>query len=153
MSNRSQFNCRVWQARCWRDTPVGYLVTEPGNIDRPIALLYADSFHDQSDADRDFETAEQIARDPTAVWRSAGPVVNLSDYGHPDSRSPMPAFIYSLRCVPMPPKDMSGEAPEPINVPPVEPRPYCRFLLAEVKRAAVKANYAAIAAGEGVAHA
>lgn len=112
---------------------VGYLVTEAGNIDRPIVFLEASG----GDSSPDFGSEGAIS----AVWRLAdnyadiGRVncIELRDKGLPNSIMPMPEFVYALRCNRI---NRAGEEIE--GVPEQQPHPFCKFKLDLMQKLAPK---------------
>lgn len=119
----------IWCAFSYDNCLVGYLVTEAGNLNRPIAFV--DTTYGR--APEGFSIAREIRnfylREP---WRAMIAddisVIDLSPYAYPDSRAPMPGFVFGLRCVPA---DAHGERQ---NIPDKEPRPPCRFMADALKQ-------------------
>ena len=119
----------IWEAHNFDMSEVGYLVTEKDNLDRPVALV--DCSHANSDDGKKVASAisQWFMREP---WRAANrecdiSVIDLTPFGRPDSTAPMPMVVYSLQCEKMPRKDKDTIATR-------EPRPWCRFLAAELEK-------------------
>lgn len=118
----------IWCAMEYANIQDGYLVTEPGNVHRPVAFI--DIIN--GSAAQGFEVAQRI-RDyfPTEPWRAVNEiegigVIDLTPYGQPGSAAAMPGFVYGLRCIPV------NEDGEDQDAPYIEPRPWCRFMAAEI---------------------
>jgi hypothetical protein len=125
----------VWQAReILSGSFVGFLVTEPGNLDRPVAMvLNVEGFepdsgqHPQSTGEM-WRLAAEVSIDHALI--SARPVVDLRQYGKPNSESPMPGWIYGLEC-----REIDDDLRP--NGAPLQPAPFCRFRLAMLEKHAV----------------
>jgi hypothetical protein len=128
----------VWEAETFDGRAMGFLVTEPGDINRPVALVCPVMRSDDEDEkDRLYNArihAEWIADDHALAGRSFDqPVIDLRRYGRPDSTEPVPGFVYGLRCRPV---EDDGTT---VDVEPVEPAPFCRFRLAAMQAKASSA--------------
>ena len=106
---------QVWKASDFQGCFTGYLVTDAGNLDRPIAYVDASGAWELSEEEA-LAVAEKIAADPrTAGYQRC---IDLRAYGYDDSRLPTPAFVYALWCEPV--GDDAG-------VQPMHPSPFCKF--------------------------
>ncbi len=81
-------NIRIWKARNAHNFLMGFLVTEPGNVDRPLAMI----FSNMNDWEREaYQVARWCLSDPSNAWRETGDNVNgidLRPFGKPDSQRP-----------------------------------------------------------------
>jgi len=130
-SPASEPNGDIYRALAYDNGSVGYLVTAPNNLHRPVAFVDCRA----GSSEEGFKVADRIASFVMdAPWRLANDkdcivVIDLTPFGHPDSALPMPTFVYSLRC------DLCDSSGKPINDSPhVEPRPWCKFLFAELEK-------------------
>jgi hypothetical protein len=71
-------------------TMIGYMVTAPDNVNRPIALIGCD---DDTDAEK-LALANKVAADIEGEFD--GGVYDLREYGNRDSLDAMPDFVYGL---------------------------------------------------------
>lgn len=113
-------NCEVWQCKSCDDFEVGFLVTEPGRLDRLIAFAMSDSAESSTEKYAR-QTAYEIAENPHCLEVAVffrGPAIDLRPFGKPDSNAPMPRWIYSLQCRPDGDKGSYQ----------FTPTPYCRIL-------------------------
>lgn len=95
-------NCQVWQCKMPDDFEVGFLVTEPGRLDRPIAFCIADPAEGRTEKYAR-ETAHEIADNPRCLEVAVffqGPAIDLRHFGKLDSNAPMPRWVYGLQCRP-----------------------------------------------------
>ena len=123
----------VWEARDFRDQGVvGYLITEEGNIHRPIAICLRDPQSNDAFAYR--AAWERWAIGPRAAWQRMEPefLLELSQYGRLDSTEMMPTFIYSLQCRPVEVSDSKCPGAHDVavvaNCAALQPHPYCKFM-------------------------
>ena len=116
---------RIWRAsesNVGRE--VGFLVTHD-SINDMVAYVDLENEKNKGAAER---LARAISADRSLLERS-DPLYDgvmyhdLEDCGKPDSGAAVPAFIYGLFCIPI-------DADR--NADPIEPRPFCRFLLKEM---------------------
>lgn len=111
----------VLKAVDFRDHQVGWLVVADENPDRPIAFVHAGK------GNEGFHKATDIANDPQLIYSGQGPnCVDLRPYGWPDSRDPMPAFVYGLRLFRV---DYTGDCTNAVEL---ECAPPCRFRAARM---------------------
>lgn len=143
MAKSEDFAPAVWRARDWRRCAAGYLVTEPGDIGRPVALVEADNFEDDDHlVGGPLWIARLIAAEgPSAGWGRGVPVIDLAPYGRPDSTKPMPGFVYGLRCVPVPEQGGGEDEADGADTEPEEPRPLCRYMLADLADRLVERHF------------
>ena len=113
----------VWHASDWTDCHVGYLVTLPADLDRPIAFIDISFGGDLSQV---LDLAQSIVVDPQKAWRHAGTGAQVIDLRNCSRCEPYPRFIYSLRCIPL------NDFGLPLDVEPKEPTPFCQFLWNEL---------------------
>src|SRR5205085_7052817 len=112
-----------------QNAAMGLLVTERGGLDRVVA--YVDTASGHTTPARDLAVA--IARDFTLLDRrddwphldDPRQCVDLRHCGRPDSAKPVPGFVYGLLC-----RRRGAAAGRSYS----SPRPFCRFLLAEIDR-------------------
>jgi hypothetical protein len=101
-----------------------YLVTEPGDIDRPIAVI--DVRGDSSDPRLRASAAAlatTIVRGTAVRGDHALAWTDLRPFGRPDSTEPVPAWVYALECMP------ASETGLPIVGPLRTPFPVCPIRL------------------------
>lgn len=120
----------VWKTFTFDYSEIGYLVTEKGNIDRPAALIDCSRGNSAHGYRVACAISKHFLNEP---WRAVNreddvQIIDLTSYGQPDSIKPMPAVVYGLQCSPV---DSKGEAKDG---PSLEPRPWCRFLFADLER-------------------
>ena len=114
----------IWEACDWNDCHIGYLVTLPDDIDRPLAFIGNGVGMPGA---RPLELAQRIMRDPSRAWRSDGADGTVIDLRYCSQRIAFPRFVYSLRCTPL---DRNGKPLK--DVLPQEPTPFCQFLFNEL---------------------
>jgi hypothetical protein len=119
----------IWEAYTLDGRVVGYLVTEEGNVDRPVAMVCCDKDHsDDSQVENAIIHAEWIADDHALAGRSYDQaVIDLCHYGRANSVEMMPGFVYGLKCWPL------NDDRTIADVKPVEPAPFCKFRLAAMQ--------------------
>lgn len=130
----------VWIAQFaadWSRHQNGYvLVTVPGDINKPIALV--DCWGQEpmvgTSAKLAVCTARHILADPDGMLdpfafrdEDCAGVIDLRGCG---SKRPMPAWIYGLRCQPA---TADGRC---LDVPPASPFPFCKWFMRRMQKAA-----------------
>ena len=116
----------VWSARDAYGDFCGLLVTEPGNLDAPIAFL----FHNQESTDpTEMQFARLIAANPDRLdyavdYGTEHPVcrMDLRDRGRTGALRPMPGWVYGLTLCPE-----TAEQREELQIP---WNPFCPIRLA-----------------------
>lgn len=121
--------CRLWQADDYRDPQIGVLVTEPGNLDAPIAFVFENQYEATPKSWVELvQNAGRLATDPEAVDRfDANPCLDLRDRGRAHSCRPIPGWMYGLRLTPI--LSDAGEL-EAAGWEPIEWCPLCPIRLA-----------------------
>lgn len=127
---------QIWNADDAFGMFVGYLITEPGKAHRPIAFVSYDDGRMADDLNKAFHLAQRLTfSDEWRTWKfplQASHVTDLRAFGRLDSIEPFPAFVFSLRCSPAAEPD--GSRPMEISgSTPLEPRPFCRFMLLQMQ--------------------
>ena len=121
----------IWEARDYHDVGIeGYLITEPGEVDAPIAIALVDHNATHGAAEAYRVAFNYMRRGLCAAWRSpeSPMLILLYELGKDRLREPMPGFLYGMLCRPVRPGQMpeSESTPETVaEVGPFEPRPFC----------------------------
>jgi len=117
--------CWVWACKTLLGNfDIGWLVTETGDFNRPVAFVESDG--ERRDADL-LKLAWRIADDRLLAGRVA--CIDLRDKGRPESISEMPGFIYALECNRI---NRAGELLDEGGT----PVPFCKFRLKRMQEQA-----------------
>lgn len=115
----------VWRSHDFQRCFDGFLVTERGNIDRPIAYVDATGLSNMGEEEA-LSLAMKIATDPLAAGDPVG-CMDLRHFGRVDSTLPVPGWIYGIFCSQV---RASGGERERF----VQPSPFCPVRLARLNK-------------------
>jgi hypothetical protein len=119
----------LWVAISWHapHVPVGYIVTQRGDISRPIAFLLGCT-------KTTWSAARKIDADHAAAPSIAQPwCIDLQPYGKPESESPMPGFVYAYNYLPV--EDVKADIGQPLEGAfAQQSRPWCRYMAVEMAK-------------------
>lgn len=93
-------NCRIWDCQFPNFINAGLLITEPGNVNLPIAFVPISSTEPDND---EMWMAESIAKQPDCLETlldQSTHAIDLRPYSEWNATFPMPRWVYSLRCRP-----------------------------------------------------
>jgi hypothetical protein len=127
--SKNKSDCQTW-ACFTEESPcgvAGYLITEPGRLNEPIAYIRIRG--SGSDLEGAYNFARLIA-DNHSLMELFPAAQDLRQFAKLDSNRPTPGFLFSLWCLEC--EDGAEPEGEDLNEPVQQPIPFCRFRLARM---------------------